>query len=85
MLEGIDMSRDGIFEYLKSDYSELYSLSIDIDKLLFTAPHSVIIKSRVFIEQLSKEIATLEGLELLNNLNLAERLNKLKYDGIIDR
>lgn len=79
------MSRDGIFEYLKSDYSELYSLSIDIDKLLFTAPHSVIIKSRVFIEQLSKEIATLEGLELLNNLNLAERLNKLKYDGIIDR
>lgn len=79
------MSRNGIFEYLKTDYSELYSLSIDIDKLLFTAPHSVIMKSRVFIEQLSKEIATLEDMELLNNLNLAERLTKLKYDGIIDR
>ncbi|MFR3566665.1 MAG: DNA phosphorothioation-dependent restriction protein DptF [Paraclostridium sordellii] len=78
------MSRDGIFEYLKLDYSELYSLSIDIDKLLFTAPHSVIMKSRVFIEQLSKEIAKLEGLESLNNLNLAERLAKLKYDEIID-
>ena len=78
------MSRNKIFEYLKSDYSELYSLSIDIDKLLFTAPHSVILKSRVFIEQLSKEIAKLECLEALNNLNLAERLAKLKYDGIID-
>lgn len=79
------MSRNEIFEYLKADYSELYSLSVDIDKLLFTAPHSVIMKSRVFIEQLSKEIAMLEGIELPNNLNLAERLNKLKYDGIIDR
>lgn len=79
------MSRNGIFEYLKTDYSELYSLSIDIDKLLFTAPHSVIMKSRVFIEQLSKEIARLEGLVLLNNLNLAERLTKLKYDEVIDK
>lgn len=78
------MSRNSIFEYLKSDYSELYSLSIDIDKLLFTAPHSVIMKSRVFIEQLSKEIAKLEGIEILNNQNLAERLYKLKHDGIID-
>lgn len=79
------MSRNGIFEYLKLDYSELYSLSIDIDKLLFTAPHSVILKARVFIEQLSKEISTLEGLESLNNLNLAERLAKLKYDEIVDK
>lgn len=79
------MSRNEIFEYLKSDYNELYSLSRDIDKLLFTAPHSVIMKSRVFIEQLSKEIARLEGVESLNNLNLAERLNNLRYDGIIDR
>ncbi|WP_419742864.1 DNA phosphorothioation-dependent restriction protein DptF [Paraclostridium dentum] len=79
------MSINGIFEYLKLDYSELYSLSIDIDKLLFTAPHSVILKARVFIEQLSKEISTLEGLESLNNLNLAERLATLKYDGIIDK
>lgn len=78
------MSRNSIFEYLKSDYSELYSLSIDIDKLLFTAPHSVIMKSRVFIEQLSKEIAKLEGIEILNNQNLAERLYKLKHDEIID-
>ena len=78
------MSRNKIFEYLQSDYGELYSLSIDIDKLLFTAPYSVILKSRVFIEQLSKEIAKLECLEALNNLNLADRLAKLKYDGIID-
>ncbi|MGL5693231.1 MAG: DNA phosphorothioation-dependent restriction protein DptF, partial [Peptostreptococcaceae bacterium] len=79
------MSRNGIFEYLKSDYSELYSLSIDIDKLLFTAPHSVIMKSRVFIEQLSKEIAKLEKQESLNTLSLAERLANLKFDGIIDK
>ena len=74
-----------IYKFLENNYSELYSLSKDIDNQVFTAPHSVIIKSRVFIEQLSKEIATLEGLEELNNLSLAERLNALRSNEVIDR
>ena len=38
-----------IFKYLEKEYQDLYSLAIDIDKLVFTAPHTVIVKSRVYI------------------------------------
>ena len=75
------MNRD-IFKYLEKDYKELYSLGEDINNLVFTSPHSVILKSRVFIETLSKEIATFEKMDELNSLNLAERLSKLKFAGL---
>lgn len=68
-----------ILKYLENDYKELYSLGKDIDSLVFISPHSVILKSRVFIELLSKEIANYENMEELNSLNLAERLSKLKF------
>ena len=76
-----NLDRD-IFKYLEKDYKELYSLGEDINNLVFTSPHSVILKSRVFIETLSKEIATFEKMDELNSLNLAERLSKLKFAGL---
>ena len=76
-----NLDRD-IFKYLEKDYKELYSLGEDINNLVFTSPHSVILKSRVFIETLSKEIATFEKMDKLNSLNLAERLSKLKFAGL---
>ena len=75
------MNRD-IFKYLENDYKELYSLGEDINSLVFTSPHSVIVKSRVFIETLSKEIAKFEEMDELNSLNLAERLSKLKFASV---
>ena len=51
-----------VFKYLEKEYPELYSLAIDIDKLVFIEPHTVIVKSRIYIEKLSEEIARLEGL-----------------------
>lgn len=75
------MNRD-IFKYLENDYKELYSLGEDINSLVFTSPHSVIVKSRVFIETLSKEIAKFEKMDELNSLNLAERLSKLKFASV---
>ena len=76
-----DLHRD-IFKYLEKDYKELYSLGEDINNLVFISPHSVILKSRVFIETLSKEISKFEKMEELNSLNLAERLSKLKFAGV---
>ena len=73
-----------IFKYLEKEYQELYSLGTDIDKLVFTAPHSVIVKSRVYIEKLSGEIAKLENMENLNSGNLADRLSSLSRNGILD-
>ena len=64
-----------IFKYLEKEYQELYSLATDIDKLVFTAPHTVIVKSRVYIEKLSEQIAKLEGLDNLNVVSLADRLS----------
>lgn len=37
-----------IFKDLEKEYQELYSLGTNIDKLVFTEPHSVIVKSRVY-------------------------------------
>lgn len=73
-----------IFKYLEKEYQELYSLGTDIDKLVFTAPHSVIVKSRIYIEKLSGEIAKLENIEILNNENLFDRLSSLSKSEILD-
>lgn len=73
-----------IFKYLEKEYQELYSLGTDIDKLVFTAPHSAIVKSRVYIEKLSEEIAKLENMENLNSENLADRLSSLSRNGVLD-
>lgn len=73
-----------IFKYLEKEYQELYSLGTDIDKLVFTAPHSTIVKSRVYIEKLSEEIAKLENMESLNSENLADRLSSLSRSGVLD-
>ena len=73
-----------IFKYLEKEYQDLYSLAIDIDKLVFTAPHTVIVKSRVYIEKLTEQIAKLEGLEDLNAVSLADRLSSLSRNGVLD-
>lgn len=73
-----------IFKYLEKEYQDLYSLAIDIDKLVFTAPHTVIVKSRVYIEKLSEQIAKLQGLDELNALSLADRLSSLSRNGVLD-
>lgn len=74
-----------ILKILEKDYQELYSLGKDIDELVFTAPHSVIVKSRVFIETLSKEIAKLENMDELNDLNLSDRLSALNSNYIFSK
>ncbi|WP_122638754.1 DNA phosphorothioation-dependent restriction protein DptF [Romboutsia sp. Marseille-P6047] len=73
-----------IYKFLEKDYIELYSIGTDIDNSVFTSPHSVIVKSRVFVEQLIDNISSLERLQGLNELNLSQRINTLKYKGIID-
>lgn len=77
------MEKD-IYKYFEKEYKELYSLGEDINRLVFTAPYSVVIKSRVFIESISKEIASLENMSELNELNLADRLNRLNSNYILN-
>lgn len=76
------MEKD-IYSYLDKDYESLSMLSKEMNESLFTAPHSVILKGRVFIESLTKEIAKIEKSERFNTMTLAERLLALKFDGHI--
>lgn len=73
-----------VFSYLEKKYRYLNNHIRDFDTLLFTSPHSVIIKGRMFVENLTQETAKLEGYGLLNMMIQLERLRKLKDDGVFN-
>ena len=73
------------YELLNQHYSELYNLYKEINDSVLSSPHSVIVKSRIFAEQISKEIAKLENMTGLDGFNLADRLTNLKYNGVFDK
>lgn len=57
----------------------------DFNDVLFTSPHSAIIKGRTFAEKLTQEVASLEKYGLLTAMTQVERLKKLRDEGVIDR
>lgn len=74
-----------MYELLDKNYIGLSGLLRDIDNSVITSPHSVIIKSRIFAEQVSKEIAKLENMPDLEGLNLSDRLKTLRNVDILDK
>lgn len=72
-----------IFEYLEKDYRYLNNFVKEIDNNLFKSPHTSIMKGRIFVENLTQEIAKLEGYGLMVNLTQAERLMKLEADDVL--
>lgn len=77
------MEKD-VFTYLDKKFRYLNNYIRDINNTLFTSPHSAIIKGRTFVEHLTKEIANLEGYGLMNTMTQAERLRKLRDEGVLD-
>ncbi len=77
------MERD-VFAYLDKDYRYLNNYVRDINESLFTAPDTVIIKGRIFAENLSKEICILSGYGALSSMKQFDRLHKLKSSGILN-
>ncbi|KEH96701.1 DNA phosphorothioation-dependent restriction protein DptF [Clostridium massiliodielmoense] len=77
------MEKD-VFSYLDKDYRYLNNYIKDFNEALFTSPHSAIIKGRTFAEKLTQEVSNHEGYGLLNNNTQAERLRKLKDEGVIE-
>lgn len=75
------MEKD-VFSYLEKDYRYLNNYIKDINGALFTAPHTAIIKGRTFVENLTQEVAKLEGYGLLSNITQVERLRKLEFEGV---
>lgn len=77
------MEKD-VFTYLDKDYRFLNNYIRDINESLFVAPNTSIIKGRTFIENLTQEIAKLEGYGLLSNMAQVERLRKLELEGVFN-
>ena len=71
-----------VFQYLQSNYKDLYSLASDINEKIFLSPYESVAKSRVYIEKLTEKVATLENMESLNSLTLAERINILRKEEV---
>lgn len=76
------MKRD-VFSYLDKDYRYLNNYIEEFNRVLFTAPHSAIIKGRTFTEHLTQEVSKLAGYGLLNSMTQAERLRKLENEKVI--
>lgn len=79
----LELEKD-VFSYLDKDYRYLNNYIRDINDSLFKAPHTAIIKGRTFIENLTQEIAKLEGYGLLSNMTQVERLRKLELEGVFN-
>ena len=74
-----------LYKLLEENYNELYNLWNEINSAIFTSPHSVIVKARIFAEKISEEIAKLENLPQAVSLNLADRLTNLRYNEVFNK
>ncbi|WP_234122471.1 DUF4145 domain-containing protein [Clostridium hydrogenum] len=72
-----------VFSYLNKNYRYLNNYVRELDEIVFTSPHSAIIKGKSFTENLTKEICKLEGYCLLNTITQDERLKKLESEGVL--
>ncbi|WP_406542344.1 DNA phosphorothioation-dependent restriction protein DptF [Clostridium ljungdahlii] len=73
---------EDVFAYLDKKYRYLNNYIRAINESLFVAPTTAIIKGRTFVENLTQEIAKLEGYGLLNHMTQVERLKKLEFEGV---
>lgn len=73
---------EDVFSYLEKNYRYLNNYIRDMNEALFVSPNISIMKGRSFVENLTQEIAKLNGYGLLSDMTQAERLKKLEYEGV---
>lgn len=72
-----------VFMYLDKKYRYLNKYIQSINKYLLMEPKKAIEQERNYIENLTQEIAKLEGYGLLNSMTQFERLRKLECEGVL--
>lgn len=82
-MRGIHMEDNCLFLFMDEISSELVSLGQAIEEQLFTDPHSVLVKTRVYIEQLTKLVMNQEKMEVYPDYKLVDRVEKLHCHGIL--
>lgn len=73
-----------ILSYFNNDREYLKRIAEDINLNLYKSPHSAVVKGRLLAENISKEIAKVEGEDYLNSLTQVERIKRLNEEEIID-
>ncbi|MGG0176417.1 DNA phosphorothioation-dependent restriction protein DptF [Gottfriedia acidiceleris] len=72
------------FEFLQEINPELAQIGKNIDKIFYVDPNGVLVKGRLFAEQLSKEVVKKEaGLDYLLYVKQVERIEKLDREGLL--
>lgn len=69
--------------YLEQNYKNLSDDIKEFNTILFSSPHSAIIKGRIISEKLIQEIAKLENYRFLYMMTQMDKLIKFKNDGIL--
>lgn len=73
-----------VFSYLDKKYRYLNNYIRIINKYLFMEPKRAIEQERNYVENLTQEIAKIEGFGLLNSMTQLERLRKLECEGVLN-
>ncbi|USK35046.1 DNA phosphorothioation-dependent restriction protein DptF [Bacillus sp. F19] len=72
------------FEFIQNLNPDLSQLGMIIDKIFYADPHGVLVKGRLFAEQLSKDVVKREaGLENLLYVRQVERIDGLEKEGLL--
>lgn len=83
--EVYEIMNTSTFDFLQELNPKLVQLGRDIEKIFYEDPHGVLIKGRLFAEQLTKQVASLEGMEELNYLRQVERVEMLDREGLLTK
>lgn len=80
----MDMTQqENLFSFMNDVNKELMEVGEFIDQHLFTDPHSVLVKARLFAETLTKIVMKNEDLEEVYDIKQVERVHKLNREGIM--
>lgn len=73
---------EDVFSYLEKNYRYLNNYIRDMNEALFVSPNISIMKGRSFLENLTQEVAKLNGYGSLIHMTQTERLLKLEDEGV---
>lgn len=77
------MSDTNLFSFLEENHKDLATMGEYIEDHLFSNPHAVLIKARLFAEHLAKIVMNTEGYEEVFDYKQVDRIHKLHREGII--
>lgn len=84
-MKGRNVLKREVYSYLEKDYRFLIKYIDEINKAIFVSPHEAIIKSRTYVENLTQEVARLEGHGFMREEPQFARIKVLDEDGVFTK